>query len=86
MARESLRARKEGCVRMAAKVADREVGEVSVGKVSMMESGDAVLIFCETCSRDSGRRARRAMARLPCEGCERMRAMPVPCGEVGADC
>lgn len=28
--------------------------------------------------RDSGRRARRATARLPCEGCERMRAIPVP--------
>ena len=63
---------------MAAKVLEREAGEVSVGKVSMTESGEADLSVCEICCRGSARRARRAMARLPCEGCERMRAMPVP--------
>lgn len=81
MARESLRVRKEGWVRMAAKVLESEDGEVSVGKVSMMASGEPVLSVCAICCRYSGRRARSAMARLPCEGCERMRAMPVPwCG------
>jgi hypothetical protein len=55
------------------------VGEVSVGKVSMTLPGEVCCRFARTLESDSGRRARRATARLPCEGWERMRAMPVPC-------
>lgn len=53
-------------------------GEVSVGKVSIMEPGEVFSRLERTEERFSGRRARRATAMLPCLGCERMRAMPVP--------
>jgi hypothetical protein len=56
----------------------RFVGCVSVGKVSMTALGELVVRFARTEERASGRRARRATARLPWEGWERMRAMPVP--------
>ena len=74
----SLRDWKAEWVRIAVKVWAREEGDVSVGKVSRTESGLLAFRVLEIVCRDSGRRARRAMARLPCEGWERMRAMPVP--------
>lgn len=54
------------------------VGDVSVGKASMILPGDVSFRFARTLVRFSGRRARRATARFPWEGWERMRAMPVP--------
>ncbi len=53
-------------------------GEVSVGKVSTTLPGEVCWRLERTLSRLSWRRARRATARLPCLGCERMRAIPVP--------
>lgn len=43
-------------------------GEVSVGKVSMVLSGDVLRRLERTEERLSGLRARRATARLPCFG------------------
>lgn len=54
------------------------VGEVSVEKVSMVLSGEVLRRLVRIEESDSGRRARRATARLPCFGCERIRAIPVP--------
>jgi hypothetical protein len=51
---------------------------VSVGNVSITLPGEVFCRFARTLERDSGLRARRATARLPCEGWERIRAMPVP--------
>lgn len=61
----SLRSLKEGWARMSLKAFDREEGEVSVGKVSMV-----AFSVCERRveARDlrlSGLRAKRAMARFP---------------------
>ena len=44
------------------------MGEVSVGKLSMILPGDVSFRFARTLERFSGRRARRATARLPWEG------------------
>lgn len=54
------------------------VGMVSVGKHSMTLFGDVWCRFCLMLVRESGFLARRATARLPWEGCERMLAMLVP--------
>ena len=54
------------------------VGEVSVGKHSITLLGEVVDRFCFMLERDSGRRARRAIARFPWVGEERIRAIPVP--------
>jgi hypothetical protein len=54
------------------------VAEVSVVKVSVMLPGEVWARFCLMLVRESGLRARRATARFPWEGYERMRAMPVP--------
>lgn len=56
----------------------RLLGEVSVGNVSIMLPGEVLDRLERTEERFSGRLARRATARLPWEGWERMRAMPVP--------
>ena len=48
-------------------------GQVSVGKHSMTLFGDVWCRFCLMLVRESGFLARRATARLPWEGCERMR-------------
>ena len=66
---------------MALKAWESEVGDVSVSKVSIVLSGELDLRFEDVEARVSGFRARRAMARLPWEGCVRIRAMPVPCRE-----
>ena len=52
--------------------------DVSDGKASSIASGELCRIVLITDASDSGRRASSATARLPWEGCERMRAMPVP--------
>lgn len=75
---ESLRAVKEGWARMAEKARVREAGEVSVGKVSMVAVGVLVLRPEWAVERVLGLRARSATARLPREGSERIRAIPVP--------
>lgn len=51
---------------------------MSDGKASRTASGEVLCIVEITDSRDSGRRARSATARLPWEGCDRIRAIPVP--------
>lgn len=53
-------------------------GEVSVGNVSITLLGEVLCKFSLMDERDSGRLARRATAMFPCDGCERMRAIPVP--------
>lgn len=53
-------------------------GCVSVGKLSITLPGEVSFRFEEIEDKLSGRRARRATARLPCLGWERTRAMPVP--------
>lgn len=68
---------------IAAKVLEIDSGEVSVGKVSIMVFGVADCSFVLMEFSDSGRRARRATARLPWEGWERIRAIPVPWVVVG---
>jgi len=67
------------CVLMAEKALERDVGEVSVGKVSMVELGAEELREWAREERFSGFRARRATARLPWEGWASMRAIPAPC-------
>jgi hypothetical protein len=52
-----------------------------VGKHSITLFGDVFERFCLMLEREEGLRASRATARLPWEGCERMRAMPVPWGD-----
>jgi hypothetical protein len=52
--------------------------DVSVGKASRTASGCDFRIVEMTLSRFSGRRARSATARLPWEGSEKTRAIPVP--------
>jgi hypothetical protein len=54
-------------------------GEVSVGNVSITLPGEVFSRLERTLVRFSWRRARRATARLPWEGWERIRAIPVPC-------
>jgi hypothetical protein len=54
----------EGCVRIEEKVWVREVAEVVVGNVSMIESGDVDRRLERIVLSDSGLRARRATARL----------------------
>ena len=74
----SLRFLNEGPARISLKALDREAGEVSVGKDSM--------VAFSVCNRSveasdwsfSGFRARRATARFPCDGWTRMRAVPAP--------
>ena len=58
----------------------RLLGSVSVGKASTTLPGAVFSRLERILERLSARRARRATARLPCFGWERMRAMPVPCG------
>ena len=60
------------------KVLLRLVGEVSVANVSTTLPGDVFWRFEATLERFSCRRASRATAMLPCLGCEKMRAIPVP--------
>lgn len=74
----SFRPVNEDCVRMAWKAWEREAGEVSVGKVSMVALSvwDRRVAAREV--RLSALRARRATARLPCAGWARIRAMPAP--------
>lgn len=52
--------------------------DVFDGKASRTASGDVERIVEMTDCRFSGWRASSATARLPCEGEERIRAMPVP--------
>lgn len=49
-----------------------------MGNDSIVLPGEVAERFLVTLERFSGLRAMRAMARLPCLGWERMRAMPVP--------
>lgn len=63
---------------MSLKAFSSETLDVSLGKASRRTSGLVSRTLDMTESRDSERRARRATARLPCEGWERMRAIPVP--------
>jgi hypothetical protein len=67
------------CAFMSAKAFSSEALEVSVGKASRTALGLVSRILEMEARIESGRRARRATARLPWEGWERMRAMPVPC-------
>ena len=57
---------------------ERESGEVDVGNVSRIEEGEEVRIVDFVWERVSAERERRATARFPWAGEERMRAMPVP--------
>lgn len=66
----------EECDLMSSKVRWRLQGLVSVAKVSMQLLGDSVRSLSRMEVRESGLRARRAMARFP--SVERMRAIPVP--------
>ena len=63
---------------MAENTWEREVGEVSVGKVSIVASGADWRRELAREERLSGLRASRATAKLPCEGLARIRAMPAP--------
>jgi hypothetical protein len=63
---------------MSRKAFSMDAFDVSDGKASRTASGEDWRIVEITDCRDSGRRARRATARLPWDGEERMRAMPVP--------
>jgi hypothetical protein len=60
------------------KVSWSDATEVSVVNVSMMAEGLLWRTCCLTVSRDEGVLARRARAKLLCEGDERIRAIPVP--------
>jgi hypothetical protein len=66
------------CALMSAKAFSRDALDVSLGKDSKTALGlaDRMVLIEEAML--SGRRARRATARLPWDGEERMRAMPVP--------
>jgi hypothetical protein len=66
------------CALISAKAFSREVFEVSLGKASRTADGLAERMVLMEEAMLSGRRARRATARLPWDGEERMRAMPVP--------
>ena len=63
---------------MAEKAEERLAGEVSVGKVSTTEDGEEERSDSAREVRFVGLRARRAIARLPWDGEERMRAIPAP--------
>lgn len=78
MATESLRPLNEGCERIAEKALVSESGEVSVGKVSMVEPGEVDFRLEWVEESVLGLRASSATARLPWEGWERMRAIPEP--------
>jgi hypothetical protein len=52
--------------------------DVSLGKASRTAEGLAERIFEMDDAMESGRRARSATARFPCEGEERIRAIPEP--------
>ena len=63
----SFRFLKTGVSRIERKVLEREVGEVSVGKVSNVPLGTSVRREVARDERLDGLRARRAMARFPWE-------------------
>lgn len=74
----SFRPLKEELARISAKALERESGDVSVGNVSMVAFWVWDRRVEASDERRSGFRAKRATARLPWEGCARMRAMPAP--------
>lgn len=80
IARSRFRPAKLLCALMSWKAFSREDLDVSVGKASRTALGLLVRMVEMEEAMESGRRARRATARLPWEGEERMRAMPVPWG------
>ena len=63
---------------IASKALDNEAGEVSDWKVSTLELLLDLRMVDLVVSREADVRARRATAKLPWEGEERIRAMPVP--------
>jgi hypothetical protein len=69
----------ESCDLMSAKAFVSESGEVPVGNASSTALGLDWRRELTSSFSGSGRRARRATARLPWDGWERMRAMPAPC-------
>jgi hypothetical protein len=83
------------CALMSAKASSSEALDVSPGKASSTAEGFADRILEMEDWIESGRRARSATARFPCEGEERMRAIPEPwrlafsllvCGSGGRVC
>jgi hypothetical protein len=66
------------CDLMSAKAFSNEALDVSLGKASRTADGLAWRTLEIEAWMESGRRARRATARLPWEGEERMRAIPEP--------
>lgn len=66
------------CALMSAKAFCKEALDVSDGKASRTAEGSVERMFEMDDAMESGRRARRATARLPWEGEERIRAIPVP--------
>lgn len=66
------------CDLISAKAFSKEALEVSVGKDSRTADGLADRTFDMEAWMESGRRARRATARLPWEGEDKMRAIPEP--------
>jgi hypothetical protein len=69
---------KLSCFLMSANAFSSDSLDVSLGKASSTAEGFEARILLITEEREEGLRARRAMARLPCWGEERMRAIPVP--------
>ena len=51
---------------------------MSVGNISITLPGEVLERLERTEERFSGLRARRATARFSCDGCEKMRTIPVP--------
>jgi hypothetical protein len=63
---------------MSLKTFSSEALDVSLGKASRTAEGLVERILEIEDAMESGRRARSATARLPCEGEDRMRAIPEP--------